>query len=94
MDAISLRPLLTGETDTHREHVRCGLDDWRMVFDGRYKLVVRNGEPPILYDIEGDPLEDANVAEQHPGGARLEAILVGAERSDEAVRVLHSSHRP
>ena len=47
-----------------------------MVFDGRFKLVVRKGEPPILYDVKVDPLEDVNVAEQHPEVvARLEAIL-------------------
>jgi arylsulfatase len=78
MDAISLCSLLSGETDAHREHVSCGLDDWRMVFDGRYKLVVKAGEPPILYDIEVDPLEDTNVAAQHPEVvAWLETLLAG-----------------
>ncbi|MBI3680032.1 MAG: sulfatase-like hydrolase/transferase [Acidobacteria bacterium] len=39
MDARSLRPLLEGKARTHREFVRSGLDRWRMVYDGRYKLI-------------------------------------------------------
>lgn len=40
LDSRSLRPYLTGQTDSHRDVVYAGLDPWRMVFDGRYKLVV------------------------------------------------------
>lgn len=39
MDSLSLRPVLEGKTTTHREVVTSGLGPWRMVFDGRYKLV-------------------------------------------------------
>jgi arylsulfatase A-like enzyme len=39
MDSRSIRPLLSGETRSHRELLRSGLDPWRAVFDGRYKLV-------------------------------------------------------
>ena len=39
MDSRSLRPLLSGAAQRHRPHVRSGLGDWRMVSDGRYKLV-------------------------------------------------------
>lgn len=39
MDSRSLRPLAEGATKTHREYVRSGLGRWRMVWDGRYKLI-------------------------------------------------------
>ncbi|MBI4908710.1 MAG: sulfatase-like hydrolase/transferase [Acidobacteria bacterium] len=43
-DSISLRNVLEGKARAHREFLRCGLDRWRMVFDGRYKLI--RGFPP------------------------------------------------
>jgi len=39
MDSLSLRPLLEGKKDTHRQYVLSGLTGWRLVFDGRYKLI-------------------------------------------------------
>jgi arylsulfatase len=39
MDSRSLRPFLEGKTTTHREVVSSGLGPWRLVFDGRYKLI-------------------------------------------------------
>jgi len=47
-DGRSLRPYLSGATDDHREVVCSGLDPWRMVYDGRYKLIVG-------YDRDVDP---------------------------------------
>jgi arylsulfatase A-like enzyme len=38
-DSFTLRPLLEGKATAHRDHVLSGLDRWRMVFDGRYKLI-------------------------------------------------------
>lgn len=39
MDSRSLRPLLEGKARSHREYVLSGLNAWRMVWDGRYKLI-------------------------------------------------------
>jgi len=39
MDSLSLRPLLEGKKDMHREYVLSGLNGWREVFDGRFKLI-------------------------------------------------------
>jgi choline-sulfatase len=39
VDSRSLRPFLEGESDSHREVVHSGLGPWRVVDDGRYKLV-------------------------------------------------------
>ena len=71
MESCSLVSLLRGETTAHREHVRSGLDEWRMVWDGRLKLVVVEGEAgtlrTLLYDLEADPGELREVAAERPG---------------------------
>ncbi len=97
MDSRSLRPLLEGHSASHREFVLSGLDPWRMVFDGRYKLIrgfdpaelsVPNAGartpmfrdtkdmPPVLFDLQDDPLENENVAARAPNEVdRLSGIL-------------------
>lgn len=66
MDTVSLQSCLRGETEAHREYVISGLNDWRLVYDGRYKLVTGAGESPLLFDMQTDPLEDVNIATQQP----------------------------
>lgn len=39
MDSRSMRPVLSGESETHREFLLSGLEPWRAVTDGRFKLV-------------------------------------------------------
>lgn len=77
MDAVSLRGLLEGRRSSHREYVISGLEEWRMVFDGRYKLVLfSTGEDPILFDLEADPTEDVNIAARNEQVvARLRGVL-------------------
>ena len=76
MDSRSLRPLLEGRTDTHREVLLSGLlnsseGDWRLAWDGRYKLVRDFGDEQYqLFDLEADPLETRNLASREPGRAR------------------------
>jgi arylsulfatase A-like enzyme len=75
-DARSIAPLLTGLAGSHREHVLSGLLDWRMVYDGRWKLVRGSGPEttfsrafgpePQLFDLEEDPWEDRNLAASLP----------------------------
>lgn len=75
-DALSLRPVLEGNATAHREHLVSALGDWRMAFDGRYKLVLRKDQSPLLYDIEADPLEDCDIAGREPGVVeRLRSLL-------------------
>ncbi|MFB3828659.1 MAG: sulfatase [Bryobacteraceae bacterium] len=76
MDSRSLRPVLEGRARKHREYLRSGLNDWRVAWDGRYKLV-RGKEPqPQLFDLEADPLENRNLAERMPReAARLQELL-------------------
>jgi hypothetical protein len=61
MDSISLRPFLEGKDTIHRPQVFSGLDEWRMVYDGRFKLVEQISKPPMLFDLAADPFEDNNI---------------------------------
>jgi len=68
MEARSLRPLLEGTAarGMHREVAISGLGDWRLIVDGKHKLVVRAGEPDLLFDLAEDPREDRDLASQRP----------------------------
>jgi len=74
VDSRSLRPVL-GEEGAHREVVASALDGWRLLYDGRYKLVEREGEAPLLFDLSADGLETVNIADKHPDACRT--LLAG-----------------
>jgi hypothetical protein len=92
MDSRSLRPLLEGGSAAGREVVQSGLrtreGDFRVVFDGRYKLVRGFGDEPMrLWDLEADPRETANLAARQPAEVRrLEEWLPPAPRSARSNR--------
>jgi len=65
-EALSLRPVLLGDSNRHRPWAYSALKDWRMLFDGRYKLVAQNGQEPSLYDLTTDPEETRDVASRFP----------------------------
>jgi choline-sulfatase len=88
-DSRSLRALLEGRVKTHREFVRSAFDRWRMICDGRYKLIrgfdleetgrrARNGaEPkPILFDLKLDPEEISNSAREYPDQVQRLTLLL------------------
>jgi len=80
MDSRSLKPLLAGRGETHRGHVLSGLHDWRMAFDGRYKLI-RGYAPhpaPLLFDLHADPHELHNLAPDAPAQVRRLSAVLGA----------------
>lgn len=80
VDSRSLNPLLSGETDEHREYVYSGLGSWRLAYDGRHKLVtgfdptpgadlreeMDPGAAPLLFDLDRDELETTDVVEERP----------------------------
>jgi arylsulfatase len=73
MDSLSLRPLLEGRANAHRQVVRSGLGPWRVMMSEHYKLVTgykRRGQegeaPTLLFDMLQDPWETENLAAQLP----------------------------
>ncbi|MGH2557997.1 MAG: sulfatase family protein [Thermomicrobiales bacterium] len=84
MDSRSLRAVLEGRHAHHRDAVVSGLGDWRMVYDGRFKLVRGAGIKPMLFDLLKDPHEDDDVAAGLPAeAARLGDLL--AQEAEEVV---------
>ena len=65
-DAFSFRSVLDGDSRKHRRVLKSALNDWKLVFDGRFKLVLQEGEEPLLFDLKEDPNELVNQAEQFP----------------------------
>jgi arylsulfatase A-like enzyme len=82
MDSRSLLPVLEGRTDTHRDHVLSGLGSFRVVRDGRYKLVTGypDAESVALYDLQEDPLENENIAPDSPGEVERLQLLIDQAR--------------
>ena len=78
MESRSLRPLLEGRNDKGRDYVLSGLKGWRMIFDGRFKLISGFDEGILLFDLQEDPIESRNVAGVYPELVnRLSSILNG-----------------
>ena len=80
MDACSLRPVLEGKRENHRQTVVCGLQDWRLAFDGRYKLVRQDEQPDQLFDLDCDPWEEQDIACANPGIVTRLAVALDTER--------------
>jgi len=81
MDSRTVRPLLEGRSTKHRSHLLSGLNDWRMVDDGRYKFIrgfqmEDSPEKELLFDMKNDPKENDNLAKRKPEEvARLAKLL-------------------
>lgn len=73
MDSRSLRPILNATTTTHRQAVLSGLGNWRLIYDGRHKLVrdIVSAEDQ-LFDLSNDSAELKNLAGIH--GSILERL--------------------
>jgi arylsulfatase A-like enzyme len=82
MDSRSLRPLLVGETEQHREYVLSGLQSWRLVFDGRHKYVREADGGETLFDLEKDPQEKRDIAEDEPEVVARRAEMLNGNGSD------------
>ncbi|MAF11210.1 choline-sulfatase [Candidatus Poribacteria bacterium] len=57
MQSVSLVSALAPDGALPRDVVLSGLGDWRVAFDGRWKLIARENTPNELYDLHADPLE-------------------------------------
>jgi arylsulfatase A-like enzyme len=65
-----------------REHVSCGYHDYSWCRDGRYVYITRNdGADQQLFDMEADPGQEHNLAEQEQGALRSmqQELLTDAE---------------
>ena len=62
--ASSFKPVLIGESQIQRRVNKSALNDWRLVSDGRFKLVLREGEDPLLFDLKTDPDEHNNLSSE------------------------------
>jgi arylsulfatase A-like enzyme len=61
-DSISLKPILEGRANLHRDYQYSALNDWQAICDGQYKLVVREGKPDKLFDVVNDPWERVDLS--------------------------------
>ncbi len=78
-ESISIRPVLEGQNNKHRKYVTSGLNNWKMIYNGRYKLVVGADESPLLYDLQNDPNECENIAGNYPDIVDEMIIQLNAE---------------
>lgn len=80
LDGQSLMPLLEGEDSDRDDTViseytgegTCA--PCRMIRRGKYKLIYTHGHPDLLYDLEADPLELTNLAEDAAHSATREEL--------------------
>lgn len=63
-DSRSLRSLLAGRNGNTRKHVFSALDEWRAVYDGRFKLIENFEGETWLFDLQADPNETRNRAHE------------------------------
>jgi len=90
IDGQSFAPLLhDGKASEHRDVMISALGFWRMICDPRWKLVAFDDDAPgaagetWLYDLDNDPSELTNVADDHPDEvARLAKLLDEHSPSD------------
>ncbi len=86
MESKSMRPYLEAKGDYPRTHVTSSLEGWCLVCDGRYKLISGNlagkvqakdgGKSAVLYDLQNDPNETADVLAENPEiVAKLKPLL-------------------
>lgn len=70
IDGRSLAPVLRGETQSHRDDAVSVLNNFRVVWHDRYKLVDHINAGRELFDLEQDPEERKNLVEEMPDAAR------------------------
>lgn len=62
LDGRSLKPVLSGETEHHREYVTSGIGQWRAITDGRFKLILGYDEASSIKEIQYGTLADPESA--------------------------------
>ncbi len=83
-DSISLVPVLKGvEGAVKRQYITSGLKDWRLICDEKYKAIFKCDEKIKLFDIQEDPWENNDIAEENPEAVQkismyLDDLIQGA----------------
>ncbi len=77
-DGMDLRPLIEHETERTREYVTSGFSSYGWIRDEDYCLIARAGSDDVrLYDLDEDPQQSENVAQDRPDEAkRLHRLLL------------------
>jgi choline-sulfatase len=70
IDARSLKPVLCGETLSHRSDTVSAIRNFRCIRTRRHKLVENYNDVTELYDLSADPDELHNIADQERGLVR------------------------
>jgi arylsulfatase A-like enzyme len=86
IDAQSLVPILNGDRDEHRTETFSEIRHFRCLRTREHKLVMNVGEFTELYDLQNDPEERCNIADQNPE-------IVAALRSRMQERITESKWR-
>ncbi|PPL00548.1 Arylsulfatase A [Parapedobacter indicus] len=66
IDGISLMEALNGDTQVRPVPIGFQSEEQKAWIDNQYKLFVRNGQPPELYDLLNDPFETKDISGEHP----------------------------
>ncbi len=66
IDARSLRPVLNGSSDTHREDTVAALQNFRCIRTATHKYIHNHNDLDELYDLDRDPDELHNIATAAP----------------------------
>ena len=81
-ESLSLVPILKGGSAEHRPYQVSALDGWHMISNGRYKLIVAEGDEDRLYDLEQDPWETVNLASENQDIVKRMKKQLGREYRD------------
>jgi len=74
LNGSTLRTILAGHNQVHRQYVLSGLDDWRLIYDGRYKLIQNFDEKSWLFDLKTDPAETKNLFNDAPEQEQVDKL--------------------
>lgn len=87
MDGNSLLPILEGKTpELPREHFTSGLNNYVWVSDKRYAMIAKNdGTDAKLYDIQEDPSQTRDIAQENPDVVKRLFDLVLEDAGGEAL---------
>jgi arylsulfatase A-like enzyme len=70
LDGQSLLPVILGREKLNRSFQFSELRHTQMIYDGQYKFIINQNDINELYNLENDPLELHNIAQESPEKVR------------------------